>query len=93
VTWGFFDAIFEQKEYGEGYVVEKLAREMMAKDPKLKEEFEARLASDHDFAASPSERLNFFYKRSPYWDSHLGLYPVGRVLSLDGIPLEKSAKK
>ena len=30
--WGFFSAIFEQKEYGEGYVIEKLAREMLAKD-------------------------------------------------------------
>jgi hypothetical protein len=89
VTWGYFDAIFEQKEYGEGYVLEKLAREMLAKDPKLKEEFENKLASDKDFAASPSERLNFFYKRSPYWDSRLGLYPVGRLRSLEGIPLEK----
>ena len=30
--WGFFSAIFEQKEYGEAYVLEKLAREMLAKD-------------------------------------------------------------
>ena len=32
VAWGFFNAIFEQKEYGEDYVMEKLAREMLAKD-------------------------------------------------------------
>ena len=36
----FYKTIFEQKEYGEAYVLEKLAREMMAKDPKLKAEFE-----------------------------------------------------
>src|SRR6202012_1137925 len=46
MAWGFFDSIFEQKEYGEAYVVEKLAREMMAKDPKLKEEFERKSTSD-----------------------------------------------
>ena len=40
LQWGFFDSIFEQKEYGEAYVLESLAREMMAKDPKLKAEFE-----------------------------------------------------
>ncbi len=34
--WGFFNAIFEEKEYGEPYVLEALAREMMAEDPALK---------------------------------------------------------
>ena len=37
MAWGFFDPIFEQKEYGEEYVVEKLAREMMAKDPETQD--------------------------------------------------------
>ena len=30
VAWGFFNAVFEQKEYSEDYVSEKLAREMMS---------------------------------------------------------------
>ena len=38
--WGFFNAIFEEKEYAEHYVLEPLAREMMADDPELKREFE-----------------------------------------------------
>ena len=79
VAWGFFDAIFEQKEYGESYVLEKLAREMLAKDEGLRKEFEQRVAGDPKFAASPRERLRFFYERSPYWDRELNLYPVGRV--------------
>jgi Zinc carboxypeptidase len=79
VAWGFFHPIFEQKEYAEDYVLEKLAREMLARDEKLKREFEERLASDAKFAASPSERLRFFHQRSPYWDARLNLYPVGRV--------------
>jgi hypothetical protein len=93
VYWGLFDAVFEQKEYGEPYVLEKLAREMMAKDPKLKEEFEKKLAEDHEFAASPEARLSFFYRRSPWWDPHLGLYPVGRLTSLDGIPIPAGAQQ
>jgi murein tripeptide amidase MpaA len=79
VAWGFFNAIFEQKEYGEDYVLEKLAREMLAKDEKLRREFEQKIANDPKFAASASDRLNFFYERSPYWDQQWNLYPVGRV--------------
>ncbi|HEV2022182.1 MAG TPA: M14 family metallopeptidase [Terriglobales bacterium] len=89
VAWGFFDAIFEQKEYGESYVLEKLARDMMAKDPKLKEEFEQKVTNDKEFAADPRARLNFFFHRSPWWDPHQGLYPVGRLRSLEGVPLPK----
>lgn len=81
VAWGFFNAIFEQKEYGEDYVLEKLAREMLARDESLRREFEQKVANDPKFAASARARLNFFYERSPYWDRLMNLYPVGRVTS------------
>jgi hypothetical protein len=80
VQWGFFNAIFEEKEYAEHYVLEALAREMMGKDPELKREFESLVVGDAEFAASPAARLRFFYKRSPYWDSQMNLYPVGRIV-------------
>jgi hypothetical protein len=80
VHWGFFNATFEQKEYGEDYVVEKLAREMLANNPGLREEYEKKLASDANFAASSHARLQFFYRRSPYWDPQMNLYPVGRIV-------------
>src|SRR5688500_20119224 len=51
--WGFFNAIFEEKEYGEPYVLEALAREMMADDLELKGEVEDLLPSDAQSAASP----------------------------------------
>jgi hypothetical protein len=89
VRWGFFDPIFEQREYGEAYVLEKLARENMEKDPALKAEFERRVQTDARFAASPEARLEFFYDRSPWGlANHVGEYPVGRLLSLDGVPLQ-----
>jgi len=81
VAWGFFNAAFEQKEYGEDYVLEKLARELLAKDENLRREFEQRLKSDPQFASSPGARLNFFYERSPYWDREMNLYPVGRIVT------------
>ena len=89
LRWGFFDAIFEQKEYGEAYVLEKMARENIAKDPALKAEFERRIQADPRFRASPGARLEFFYQRSPWFQAnHVGEYPVGRLLSLDGLLLE-----
>jgi murein tripeptide amidase MpaA len=81
VAWGFFNAIFEQKEYGESYVLENLAREMMSEDPALRAEFLLKLQSDMKFASSPSSRLQFFYERSAYWDPQMNLYPVGRIMS------------
>jgi len=89
LRWGFFDPIFEQREYGEAYALEKLARENLAKDPALKAEFERRIHADPRFAASPEARLEFFYDRSPWGlANHVGEYPVGRLLSLDGVPVE-----
>ncbi|MEO6802843.1 MAG: M14 family metallopeptidase [Granulicella sp.] len=88
MAWGFFDAIFEQKEYGEAYVVERLAREMFAKDPQLKAEFERRVATDPAFAASSADRLAFFYDRSPWFAANrIGQYPVGRLANTRGLSL------
>jgi hypothetical protein len=81
VAWGFFNPIFEQKEYGEDYKIEMLAREMLASDEKLRAEFEARIKNDPRFAASPRQRLQFFFERSPYADAEQNLYPVGRITS------------
>jgi len=85
--WGFFNAIFEEKEYAEHYVLEALAREMLANNPSLAQEFGQLLAGDAEFAVSPSARLRFFYKRSPYWDPQMNLYPVGRIISDLDLPL------
>ncbi len=79
VRWGFFNVVFEQKEYGEDYAIEPMARKMLASNPALKAEFERRLREDPQFAASPQARLQFFYRRSPYWDDRLNKYPVVRL--------------
>ncbi len=63
VSWGFFNASFERKEYMEAYVAEAVAEDMLKKDPALKKEFERRLAEDPAFARDPSARLDFFYRR------------------------------
>ena len=80
--WGFFNSVMEQKEYTESYVMERVAREMLAKDPNLQKEFDQKKASDAKFAANPEAIINWFYSKSPWWDSQLNLYPVGRLLKL-----------
>jgi hypothetical protein len=78
-SWGFFNAAFERKEYMEAYVAEDVARDMLKKDAALKQEFERKLASDPEFARSPSARLDFFYRRHSSWDEQHNLYPVLRT--------------
>ncbi len=80
VAWGFFDAIFEQKEYSEDYVMEKYAREMISSNRALKEEYDYKVKTDSAFASSSWNRLQFFYQRSPYWDSELNVYPIARLM-------------
>ncbi|GAA0257117.1 M14 family metallopeptidase [Rhodanobacter caeni] len=80
LRWGYLDAIFEAKEYGEPRVVEKLAREMLAKDPALKAEFQRRLHDDPAFAGNSHARLAFFFERSPWYAAQgVGAYPVLRL--------------
>ncbi|MCH7595036.1 MAG: peptidase M14 [Planctomycetes bacterium] len=84
-AWGFFNAVFEQKVYAGSYALESIAREMLAADPKLREEFEAKLAEDAEFAGSSRARLEFFYRRSPYWDEAMGRYPVVRLTNREEV--------
>lgn len=83
VSWGFFAAAFEPKEYMEAYVAEAVAEEMLKKDPALRREFERRL-DDPKFASDPNARLDFFYRRHSSWDERYNLYPVFRT---DSVPL------
>ncbi|RIK63971.1 MAG: peptidase M14 [Planctomycetota bacterium] len=75
--WGFFDAIFEQKEYFEDYAMAPIADRMLRESPALAAEF-AEWQQAHAEAGA-RERLEFFYLRSAYWDSRKDVYPVGRV--------------
>lgn len=78
LAWGGFNNAFERKEYMEDYVAEQVARDMLAEDPALREAFESRLRDDPAFAADPSQRLDFFYRRHSSWDQRHGLYPILR---------------
>ena len=79
VSWGYFNAHFEQKEYMEDYVTEEVAQEMLATRPEIATEFDQRLAKDPQFAQDPAARLEFFRRHHSTWDQRFNVYPVTRV--------------
>ena len=92
LQWGFFDAVFEQKEYTDADVIEKKGREMLARDESLRKELEAKKAADPEFAKHPGRIRNWLYQHSPYWDDRKDVYPVGMIVDrklIDYLPLKR----
>jgi murein tripeptide amidase MpaA len=88
LRWGFFDPIFEQKESGEAYVLEEIGPRELKSNAVLRREFEHRVQVDPEFANDPSKRLGFIYDLSAWGSANrVGEYPVGRLPSLEGLPL------
>ena len=79
----FFLEILNRTEYAEGYVMEPLAQSMLERDPVLSEAFQKKLLGDPDFAADSTQRLQWFYEKTPYYDSEYLVYPVARILGAD----------
>ena len=80
LRWGLLNNIFEKKEYASDFKLEPIAQRMLAADSELKREFEQRLRDDEEFAGDTWARLNFFYRRSPYWDQLHNVYPIARLM-------------
>lgn len=81
--WGFMNQIFEGREGAGDYLTEPVARRMMADNPQLRDEFEAKLASDAAFAADSRARLQWWMQRSKYEASDNLRYPIVRVWEKD----------
>ncbi|HEY4755444.1 MAG TPA: M14 family metallopeptidase [Ignavibacteriaceae bacterium] len=79
VRWEFFNSFFERKEYVEVYVMEPIAKQMLKDNQKLRDEFHSKLDSDENFRNDSLERLDFFYRKSPYFDKDEKVYPIMRV--------------
>ncbi len=87
-AWNFFDGILMQKEYFSAYVFEDLAAAYLQQHPELKEVLDAKRAADPEFAKSAREQLNFIYERSPYYEPTYQLYPIGRMVKAQKLPIE-----
>lgn len=85
VRWGFFDAIFERKEYFESYVMEPMAREMIKKDPALLDRFNQWKDTFGSTPPDPYMQLWWFYQQTPYSDQKQNVYPVVKLKNVDQV--------
>jgi hypothetical protein len=79
--WGLMNSVFETG-FGGGvgeYLSEPIARRMMADNPELRKQFEARLAADSQFAADTRARLQWWFQQSRYEAPDTGRYPIVRI--------------
>jgi len=76
VRWGFFNPIFERKEYIESYILEPLLPGMLANDPALAAEWDAAREASPELLENHWSALLWFYERSPWWDDRIGRYPI-----------------
>ncbi|MEA2106455.1 MAG: M14 family metallopeptidase [Bacteroidota bacterium] len=79
LQWGFFNTIFERKEYVETYVMEEMAREMIKENPQLKIEFDKAVHENPELYNNQWSKVFWFFERTPYWDNQKDIYPVGRL--------------
>lgn len=88
--WGFFNQVIQAP--GEFWIglpyMEVKGRELLQKDPALKQAFEARKASDPAFAADPQAILGFFYDRvKKTSEQNNEIHPAWRLTSRESWPL------
>jgi hypothetical protein len=80
LRWGFFNSIFQQKEYFSMYTFSEKIEKMINENPNLEKEFNDWCESNPDAAKNPYMRFSFFYTRSPYYEksTHM-VYPIARI--------------
>jgi hypothetical protein len=81
-AWGLLSTVVEQKEYIDVRVLEGLVQEMI-KDPQTAAAWKEAL-KDEKFAADLLARVQWWYRRTPYWDETVGLMPVFRAMTAPG---------
>ncbi|WOC24748.1 M14 family metallopeptidase [Pseudoalteromonas sp. N1230-9] len=75
-AWGEFNTIFQRTEYMENYALIPYAKQMLQEQPELALEFDQKVREDKAFAKDPEARLNWLYKRSPFYDQAYLQYPI-----------------
>lgn len=79
-AWNFFDAVLQQKEWFNDYDFEDMAADLLAKDPALKQDLEAKKAADPAFAHDAWAQLVYVHRHSPWMEPWYRRYPVLRLV-------------
>lgn len=91
LQWGYFNIIFEQKEYTEAYVIEKMLPQFFADNPNIKAEFDEKM-KDEEFASNTRAIHNWIYSQTPYWDENLNDYPILKIMDYSEYSKLENAK-
>jgi hypothetical protein len=77
-AWNFFDGILGQKEGYSPYVFEEKALELL-QDPEFKQKYEQAIANNPDRLKTGSQRLDWIFYNSKYYEARHNKYPVLKV--------------
>jgi hypothetical protein len=76
---GYFNSMFERKEYGEIYVLDTLAQNML-NDKNIADAFREKKLKEPEFANDPWAQLMWFFDNSPWKDQRMRTIPVFKVM-------------
>lgn len=75
LKYGFFNAVFEQVEYFETYVMEPMSRQMLDTSADMRKRFQI-WKNKQTPPPNSYEQLHWFYRQTPYYDSKKNMYPI-----------------
>ncbi len=87
-AWNFFDSVLAQKEGFSPYVFEDLAAQFLKDNPAVKAELLVKQQADTEFAGNARAQLEWVYRKSPWFEPTHRLYPVARLMRMEGVVVE-----
>ena len=75
--WGFFSSMLTSHEYPENYIMIPLAEKMLNESADLRDEWEAYKLENPSYVNDTDGTINWFFRRSAYYDPEAYVYPVG----------------
>ncbi|UOR04935.1 M14 family metallopeptidase [Hymenobacter aerilatus] len=81
LAWGFFPEMLAPAPNTDAFVLAALGERLLATNPKLKAEFEAKLQAEPAFAADPDARLTWLYAHAGPGHPYPLRYPILREVN------------
>jgi murein tripeptide amidase MpaA len=81
LAWGFFPEIMAPAPSTDDFILAALGERLLATEPALKAEFEAKLRAEPAFAANPDARLAWLYAHAGPGHLYQLRYPIARELN------------
>jgi hypothetical protein len=81
LAWGFFPEMLTPAPSTDDFILAALGERLLATEPALKAEFEAKLRAEPTFAANPDARLAWLYAHAGPGHPYQQRYPIARELN------------